>query len=130
MSIEFLGKGWKFPLELEESKIKEARYEQSIRDSIWIILSTARGERVMRPDFGCGIHNLVFALNDAETMGRIRNDVNDALLEFEPRIDVMNVDVSSGDSGNLFLIQIEYQVLTTNTRYNLVYPFYLDRSTS
>jgi phage baseplate assembly protein W len=104
-----------------------ARYEESIRESIWIILGTAPGERVMRPDFGCGIHDLVFAVNGAETVGRVTNLVRQALIQWEPRIDVLNLAVSPGASQpNLLLIQIDYRVRATNSRFNLVYPFYLE----
>jgi hypothetical protein len=93
-------------------------------------LSTAKGERVMRPDFGCGIHDMVFAPNNAGTRGRIEIDVREALLKWEPRIIVDKLDVSAGDRGELILIQIDYRVRTTNSRFNLVYPFYLERSAS
>jgi phage baseplate assembly protein W len=130
MASEFLGKGWKFPITAQGGKIAVAEYEESIRDSIWLVLSTAKGERVMRPDFGCGIHDMVFAPNNAGTRGRIEIDVREALLKWEPRIIVDKLDVSAGDRGELILIQIDYRVRTTNSRFNLVYPFYLERSAS
>ena len=129
MAVEFLGKGWKFPLAAVGGKLAVAGDEQSIRDSIWMILSTAKGERVMRPDFGCGMHDLVFAPNDAGTAGRIEIDVREALLKWEPRIAVDDVQVAPAGNGELVLIEIEYRVRTTNSRFNLVYPFYLERST-
>ena len=80
----------------------------------------------MRPDFGCGIHDLVFASNSAATIGEIVSEVSEALIEWEPRIDVLNVDVQTApNQPNQLLIQINYQVRTTNNRFNLVYPFYL-----
>ena len=130
MASEFLGKGWKFPIAAKDGKIAVAEYEESIRDSIWLILSTAKGERVMRPDFGCGIHDMIFAPNNAGTRGRIEIDVREALLKWEPRIIVDRLEVSAGDRGELVLIQIDYRVRTTNSRFNLVYPFYLERSAS
>jgi uncharacterized protein len=127
MAQEFLGVGWQFPLQTDEKgKIAMARYEESIRQAIWMILGTAKGERVMRPDFGCGIHDLVFAVNSAGTAGRVAGEVRRALIEWEPRIDLENVTATSGDSrSNQLLIDIEYRVRATNNRFNLVYPFYL-----
>lgn len=129
MVSEFLGKGWKFPIAAKDGGIAKAEYEESIRDSLWLVLSTAKGERVMRPDFGCGIHDMVFAPNNAGTRGRIEIDVREALLKWEPRIIVDKLEVSEGDRAELILIQIDYRVRTTNSRFNLVYPFYLERST-
>lgn len=131
MSSDFLGVGVGFPVTLDEAgQIQTARYEESIRQAIWVILGTAPGERVMRPDFGCGIHDLVFAVNSAGTAGRAASLVRGALLRWEPRIDVLAVDaVADPAQPNLLLIKIDYQVRTTNSRFNLVYPFYLQRST-
>lgn len=127
MSASFLGVGWKYPVSLERGRIAMAAYEESIRESIWIILATARGERKMRPDFGCGIHDLVFATNSGETVGRVAAEVRQALILWEPRIDVINVAAGSDESEpTRLLIQIEYRVRATNNRFNLVYPFYLE----
>lgn len=126
MKPAFLGIGWQFPIDLEGDRIAMARHEESIRQAIWIILATARGERKMRPDFGCGIHDLVFATNSADTAGRVVAEVRQALILWEPRIDLLNVEAGSdpGERSRL-LIEIEYRVRTTNNRFNLVYPFYL-----
>lgn len=127
MSASFLGVGWGFPVSLDDGRIAMDRYEESIRQAVWIILATARGERQMRPDFGCGIHDLVFATNSAETAGRMATDVREALVRWEPRIDLENVDVASDPADpSRLLIQIEYRVRSTNNRFNLVYPFYLE----
>jgi phage baseplate assembly protein W len=124
----FLGSGWKFPLQLdEENRIAVAQYETCVEQSIWSILGTSPGERVMRPDYGCGIHDLVFAVNSAGTRGRIISEVKHALLMWESRIDVLDVKVSTPpDKPTLLLIEIEYQVRATNSRFNLVYPFHLE----
>jgi uncharacterized protein len=126
----FLGIGWKFPVDVtEKGQIQRAYNEDSIRDSIWLILSTARGERVMRPDFGCGIHDLVFAVINATTIGLVTQEVRQTLILWEPRIDLLDVQVASGSGEpNTLLIQIEYRVRATNNVFNLVYPFYLERS--
>ena len=127
MDSDFLGVGITFPMELNElGKVKMSRYEEAVRQSVWIILGTAPGERLMRPDFGCGIHNLVFAPNSAATIGKVVSEVTSALIEWEPRIDVLDVNAAPDDNqANLLLIQISYQVRTTNNRFNLVYPFTL-----
>ena len=95
MPSEFLGVGWKFPVETDENgQIAQAEYEACIRQAVWTILSTAPGERVMRPDFGCGIHDLVFAVNSPETAGQVVSRIREALLEWEPRIDVEDVSAT------------------------------------
>jgi hypothetical protein len=129
MSKTFLGVGTGFPLALETDThaLARAEYEESVRQSILIILGTARGERVMRPDFGCGIHDLVFASLSASTIGRIDREVHEALLRLEPRIDVLSVQVTPDQAGSVLMIDIEYEVRATNTAFNLVYPFYLQQ---
>lgn len=131
---DFLGKGIKFPLHIKTEAsgsaiLAAAEGEDSIRDSIHIILSTAKGERVMRPDFGCGIHQLVFSENTAITHTQIADDIEEALEKFEPRIDVNSVDVigDNDDVTGKLNIDIEYTLLSNNTRYNIVFPFYLEK---
>jgi phage baseplate assembly protein W len=131
MASEFLGVGWQFPItgDAQTRDIALARYEDSIRQAIWIILSTAPGERVMRPDFGCGLHNLVFAVNSAGTAAQVASEVRQALLRWEPRIEALEVAVTTNASEpTRLLIDIGYRVRATNNRFNLVYPFYLDGS--
>lgn len=129
MTRAFLGVGWGFPFQFDSSgEIATAQYEESVRQAIWIILGTSKGERVMRPDFGCGIYDLVFGVNSASTSGKVAQAVRDALLLQEPRIDVGDVQVEAQDNGKTLLIHIEYQVRATNNVFNLVYPFYLERS--
>jgi len=138
MSKPFLGVGWSFPLEVVEDDkgeaeaglLRTAEYEESVRQSIWLILGTAKGERVMRPDFGCGIYDLVFETNSASTAGRIEEEVKDALLFFEPRIDVLEVQVQPGGQGEMLMISIDYQVRATDNQFNVVYPFYLERNSA
>ena len=99
---------------------------QELDEAIRLILGTAPGERPMRPDFGCGIHDLVFASPDATTAGRIAHEVRVALLRWEPRIEVLDVDIGfeAADQGVL-LIDIEYRPVRTNDPRNLVFPFYV-----
>ena len=130
MDKPFLGSGVAFPIELDRDDLKHARDEESIRQSIKIILGTAKGERVMRPDFGCGIYDLVFEMTTASTAGKISQAVREALLKFEPRIDVIDIQVTpkSDEEGEKLYISIDYQVRATNNAFNMVYPFYLERS--
>ena len=137
MCKPFLGVGWPFPLvdssgrpRLDvDGSFNLSEYEESVRESIWIVLGTAKGERAMRPTFGCGIYDLVFEINSASTAGRVAQEVRDALLYFEPRIDVLDVRVQPAGDGEVLLISLDYQVRATNNVFNLVYPFYLERST-
>jgi uncharacterized protein len=127
MNDDFLGVGLSFPLAVGTGgQIQLAGQEDSIRQAIWMILSTSHGERMMRPDFGCALHDLVFGVNSAATAGELAGAVEDALVEWEPRINVLSVDAFP-DPGrpNYLLIEISYQVRSTNSRFNLVYPFYL-----
>ena len=138
MDRPFLGKGVSFPLRPAKGGADEtaertgplevAAYEESVRQAIWIILGTAKGERVMRPDFGCGIYDLVFEVNSASTAARVAQEIRDALLFHEPRIDVLDIDVQPDGNGEALLISIDYQVRATNNAFNMVYPFYLERS--
>lgn len=125
----FLGKGWQFPVALDEGgALAVAEYEESVRQSIWVILGTAKGERVMRPDFGCGIYDMVFGVNSSTAASEAAEEVRDALVSFEPRIDVLGVEVEPGGDGEVLYVSIDYQIRATNTVFNLVYPFYLEGS--
>ncbi len=128
MPKKILGTGWQFPIALDRGNtIALAQYEEKIRQSILIILSTAKGERVMRPDFGCDIHERVFGVIDASMLTLIRSDVEEALILWEPRIEVLSITlVTEALSEGRIDIQVEYKVRYTNTDYNMVYPFYLE----
>jgi phage baseplate assembly protein W len=123
----FLGIGWKFPLQVTASgRIAQARAEQRVEESILLILATAAGERPMLPDFGCGIHDLVFAENDARTIALVVHLVRDALVKYEPRVDVLDVHAeTTADAPNVLLIRVNYRIRATNAIGNLVYPFYI-----
>jgi len=128
-SSDFLGLGWNFPIGLDdEGQVAlAADGEEGIRQSIWMILGTSPGERVMRPDFGCGIYDMVFGVNNAATASAVTGAVRQALTTWEPRIDVLDVYAAPDPSRpNLLVIEINYQVRSTNSRFNLVYPFYLE----
>jgi len=127
---DFLGSGWAFPFRISPSGgIALQRHERDIDEAIRIILNTAKGERHMRPQFGCGIHELVFAPNNATTAGLVESYVEEAIGWWEPRVEVLEVNVDTDDDErNLLIITIHYRVRTTNDERNLVYPFYLIRS--
>ena len=129
MAKPFLGVGWSFPVSVSaDGLINLAEQEKSVFQAIWTILGTAKGERTMRPDFGCGIYDLVFEMNSASTAGKVAQAVRDALLMFEPRINVREIQVRPQNGGEVLLINIDYEIRATNNVFNLVYPFYLERS--
>jgi phage baseplate assembly protein W len=123
----FLGIGWKFPLQVTpRGAIATSSEEQRIEESILLILSTAPGERLMLPAFGCGIHDLVFAPNDSGTISKAVDQVRKSLTTYEPRIDVLDVTAQiSSDQPNLLLIRVDYRVRDNNSMKNLVYPFFI-----
>ena len=99
---------------------------QHIEESIYLILSTAKGERVMLPEFGCGIHDQVFAPNNSTTLAIVTHLVREALVAYEPRIDLIDVAVeTAAEQPNLLLIRVDYRIRATNSMGNLVYPFYI-----
>src|SRR5436305_11237146 len=127
---DFLGVGWKFPLQVTAAgRVAQARYEQRIEEAIYLILSTAKGERVMLPNFGCGIHELVFAPNNTVTRSVVVQQVRQALVAYEPRIDVLDIDAETASGEpNLLLIRINYRIRANNALGNLVYPFYINEA--
>ncbi len=122
----FLGLGVAFPIAVDDKgSVALAQYEEDIRQAIRIILDTDPGERVMRPDFGAGLRALLFEPINTNTMALARHRVEQALILWEPRIDSIVVKVDAQPKVGLLNIDIRYRVRTTNTFYNLVYPFYL-----
>ena len=130
MSRNFLGRGWKYPVEVDRAGgIAMSELDESIRQSIHIILGTAPGERVMRPNFGCSIHDLVYAPNNLNTASLAAHFCIEALGKWEPRIDEIEAHAEpSDDDANRLDIHLKYTVRATNTSRNLVYPFYIRRS--
>ena len=121
-----LGVGWAFPVKPINGRLTYARYEDDIEQAIQIILQTAPGERVMLLEFGAGLRDFVFEPNSLVTHRAIETSVMQALIDWEPRIDIERVEVISNDSEpNVLLIHLDYVVRATNTFYNRVYPFYL-----
>jgi uncharacterized protein len=125
---DFLGTGLRFPLQVTAGgRLAVASDEQRVEESVYLILNTAAGERVMLPGFGCGIHDLVFAPNDPGTRGAIVQEVRRALVANEQRIDVLAVDAQAAlEEPNLLLVRIDYRIRANNALGNLVFPFYLD----
>ena len=127
-SRAYLGVGWAFPVlpNTKSQDVAQAEYEEDIRQSIRIILETTPGERVMRPDFGSGLKAMLFEPANYTTLALVKQRVEQALVLWEPRIDVREVKVTiNAAMRNRIDIDIGYEVRATNTFYNLVYPFYL-----
>ncbi|MEJ7598225.1 MAG: GPW/gp25 family protein [Kofleriaceae bacterium] len=124
----FLGIGWKFPLQVTpHGRIAMSSEEDRIEEAVLLILSTAPGERLMLPEFGCGIHELVFAPNDTATVSRVVDLVRRSLTMYEPRIDVLDVTAeTSVEQPNLLLIRVDYRIRDNNSMKNLVYPFFIN----
>jgi uncharacterized protein len=123
----FLGRGWALPVApAGAGDLAMTEDGEDVRQAILLILETSKGERIMRPDFGCGLRRLVFQPISAALKTLVRKEVEDALIAWEPRIDVASVAVTDHRSvRGALLIDIRYAVRVTNTFYNLVYPFYL-----
>lgn len=128
MSKAFLGKGWKFPIQVDEAtgRIRMSEHEDDIAEAIRIIIWTSKGERVMRPDFGSGIERYLFEGTDDMTLRLIESEIEEAVRVWEPRVHNIEVKVErAADEAEKLLIQVQYEVRTTNNLFNQVYPFYL-----
>ena len=126
---DFLGVGWKFPVEVDPAtgRILTVSSEDDIREAVRIILLTGKGERMMRPDFGCDVRKYTFGTMDYTTRTQLEQEVWDALIRWEPRITDIQVRVEE-DPGNSarMLIRVEYVVRATNNPYNLVFPYFMN----
>jgi uncharacterized protein len=124
----FLGVGVGFPVRLtSEQTLESAIYEEDIRQAIRIILGTNPGDRLMRPDFGAGLDQFIFEPVNTATMAQVKTRVEEALIDWEPRIVIDEVKVGADPSErNTLLIEVQYRVRATDSRQNLVYPFYLE----
>jgi phage baseplate assembly protein W len=124
----FLGRGWKFPIQVDETtgRIMMSEFEEDIAESIRIIIGTSKGERVMRPSFGSGIQNFLFGLTDSTTMSLLESNVKESIIAWEAR--VMDIEVEAvldkNQSGKV-LVTIQYRVRSTNNLHNLVFPYYI-----
>lgn len=125
--MSIIGQGWAFPPQLSDrNRMSTVSEDLAIRRSIYIIINTVPGERVMRPDFGCEIHSLIFMPANDQTAAVAERYVREALVRWEPRITLKDVSVSPGGTelGELF-IRIRYEIKSTYDLRSLVYPFYL-----
>ena len=128
----YLGKGWDFPPTFLDNKgeVKMISDVEDIEKSLQIIITTRKGERIMRPEFGCDLTDKIFENLNATQVNMMKNRVEEAILLFEPRIDVLKIAL---DTQNIlegtFLIKIAYIIRATNTRRNIVFPYYLTEAT-
>ncbi|WP_297946403.1 GPW/gp25 family protein [uncultured Fibrobacter sp.] len=128
-SLTFLGRGWKFPLKFENGTVTMSEAEEDIEESLRILLGTHPGERIMRPEFGCGIHKYCFNDYSNVTLLQITDEIKDAIKQFEPRIEIENIDIKAEAMDEVMEICIYYKIIATNSRRNLVYPFYINEAT-
>ena len=128
MPPDFYGRGASYPMSLStKAGVRESANLQKINESIRIILGTQFGERVMRPTFGCNLKSLVFAPNNSSTVALARHYVQDGLKQWEPRINVQNVNVTSDNTGGVLLIEVSYSIKATLQIESLIYPFFLEQ---
>ena len=129
----FLGRGWSFPPSFNPytHSVSMSSDIEDIEESIRIILNTFPGERIMQPEFGCYLKRLVFEKVDEELVNRISDTVSKALLNFEPRIRFINIEMVEHDAFNgKLMLRLFYSLIITNTRHNIVFPFYLNEGTN
>lgn len=129
----FLGRGWRFPPSFDRDSGEAAMVEaeQDIRESLFVLLSTVRGERLMLPDYGLGLQLRVFDGTDNTTLSHLRSQIEDAILYFEPRIKLESVSIDADEhlDGRL-LVKIDYTIPSINSRSNMVFPFYFTEGTN
>jgi len=132
-SDKFLGVGWSFPPRFNRitNKIEMVAGDKDIEESIAIILSTIPGERLMHPHFGCSLHRLVFEKTDIMFVNEMNRMIYQALLNYEPRIKDVNAEiVNRKELDGIVHVEVSYTIITTNTRHNIVFPFYIDEGTN
>ncbi|MCX7570276.1 GPW/gp25 family protein [Tumebacillus sp. DT12] len=128
MGESFLGRGWKFPVQVDKTtgRVRMSEGEEDIAEAIKVLIWTAKGERVMRPTFGCGIHDFVFDNTDETTLRLMESAIEDAILQWEPRVHETEVEIHRDlNTPGKLAISVSYRVRTTNNLFNQVYPFYL-----
>ncbi|WP_042422535.1 GPW/gp25 family protein [Streptacidiphilus anmyonensis] len=126
MPEQFVGSGWAFPMRISPTGgVALVRGEREIEEAMRLVLATAPGERPMRPEFGCAIHDMVFAPVNEATAGRIQHEVLVSLDRWEPRIEVEDVEVTTGDDQAVLYIDVRYSIRGTNNPRSLVFPFYV-----
>jgi len=128
----YLGKGWSFPptFEKKADAVRMVEDEQNVKKSLQNILTTKPGERLMHPKFGCALDELMFEPLNTTLITFIKEMINTAILYFEPRVEVLKIDISEADATEgLFLINLDYKIRANNTRNNMVFPFYKNEGT-
>lgn len=130
MALEdsFIGTGWSFPPRFANGEVEVTGGQLSITESLRAIVGTRLGERIMRPDFGCSLDDEVFGLMNTSRLTWIENVVRRAILLHEPRIDAEEISVDAEDPEGVLNVKIVYAVRGTNSRFNVVFPFYLEAS--
>ena len=126
-NLTFLGRGWSFPPRFNRSlrSVEILEYEADVASSLEVLLGTMRGERVMLPQYGCNLDELVFESLDTRIKTLMEDKIESAILYHEPRIELEKVRIDdSRESEGVVLIEVIYRIRTTNTRFNFVYPFY------
>lgn len=129
----FLGTGWSFPPEFEKrgKSLRMVSNEEDIAESIRILLGTSPGERLMRPEYGCNLRKFIFERNDTALLTGINYVIDKALLNFEPRVNFIDAVLIEGNNlDGIINIQVNYTIIITNTRHNIVFPFYLLEGTN
>lgn len=127
----FLGRGWSFPpaFDRDATSTRMAVYEEKIRQSLWTLLSTSPGERVHCYDYGCPIRRYAFEIMDISTQRLLRDEIERAIVMFEPRVNLNGVNFEVDDKKGILRITLDYTIRQTNRRTNMVYPFYLNEGT-
>ena len=132
-SHSFLGTGWSFPPTFQRStaQVEMVSDQADIEQCLQLLLSTSPGERLLHPDFGCNLTQFLFEEVTQTLLTQIKEAIGDAILFYEPRIEVEDIDITENDTHlGLLLISIDYIIVATNSRFNLVYPFYLQEATA
>lgn len=128
----FLGRGWGFPVTFTKGNngVTLSEDEEDIRESLIILLTTSLGERVMRPDYGANMEDMLFESINVTTASMIINRLKRAILFHEPRVKVKDIDMVPDVGNGLIQVTVDYTIIATNTRTNLVFPFYLNEGTN
>jgi phage baseplate assembly protein W len=129
----FLGTGWSFPVTFDPIglRLRMVSDQEDIEESIRIILSTTPGERIMQPTFGCNLNRFVFEKIDASLVAELNHIIFNALLDFEPRVNFLGAEIiEQDDLDGVLHLRISYSIIITNTRHNMVYPFYYTEGTN
>lgn len=129
VSQSFLGRGWKFPLSFSKEGVRMSEAEMDIEESLRILLNTYPGERMMHPDYGCRLRDYSFRNFGGEFIALVKDEIERAVLFHESRINIENILVTKPDDSDVVNIEIDYTVRLTNTRRNMVFPFYLNEGT-